>query len=50
MIKMALKIKKIVRDIKAGRFGQSVQRVITDYTDAANAGHRRQCRAPMCIR
>lgn len=47
---MKAKFKKAIRDIKAGRFGQSVQRVLTDYTDAGDAGHRRKARMCMCIR
>lgn len=47
---MKAKFKRAIRDMKAGRFGQSVQRVLTDYTDAANAGYRRDAHAPLCVR
>ena len=47
---MKAKFKKAIRDLKAGRFGQSVQRVLTDYTDAANAGYRRDAHMCFCVR
>jgi len=47
---MRLKVRKIIKQIKNGQFGQSVQRALSDYTDAANAGHRRDAGMCLCIR
>ena len=46
---MRLKVRKVIKDIKAGRFGQSVQSALSRFPDP-DPGDRRRARACMCVR